>query len=132
MTTENFPETLAEINVYGREERGVFLKGRVEAMNIHLDSNYFFLFPNVGPARLKCVFQKSLRPKASKLMDCAVRVHGSFKFRWREKWPYEMAVTSFEEVNPSDAPNLNALWGSVPEASAGAAAETFIESLRNG
>jgi len=129
-----FRNAIAKINAEDKTERGMFVKGMIEAANIH-ESNrfFFFLYPTRGPQRIRCVFPSDLREAVREAFGKFVRVHGDFKYAWREKYPYEVRVQRIESLPPrGDLPDIRTFFGAAPDATWDLNTEDFMEELRNG
>ena len=129
------PETaVAKLDAEGRTERGMFIKGMIEAANIHESSRYFFyLYPNLGPQRVRCVFPAEHRELVRNAFGKFVRVHGDFKYGWRDRNPYEIKVKEIEILpGRAEIPDVRAFFGIAPDATGGVDTEDFMEELRHG
>jgi len=128
-----FRQRLASIAAKDRIERGMFIKGTVEAMNIHGETHRLTLYPHRGPEKVVCIFEKDLKLKAIESFGKFVRVHGDFKYEWRAVHPYEIKVSDIEFLKPvAEIPKITSLMGIAPNATGGLSAEEFVEGLRHG
>jgi hypothetical protein len=127
-----FRANVAKIQDLDRVERGMFIKGFVETMNIHDSNKTFFVYPVIGPEKVKCIFRQDLRDKAKDAFGKFVMVHGDFKYEWREKHPYEIAVTEIEFIEEAVGFDGRALRGAAPDATGDLSAEEFIHRKRHG
>jgi hypothetical protein len=127
----NFRVALNDIGTAKRVERGLFIKGVVEAMNIH-DSSHFFLYPSIGPSKLKCKFPKDKRDEYVRHMGKYVRVFGDFTYEFLETHPSEVHVTSVQSIpDESSIPKASDLWRIAPNATGTIRSELFVRKLRN-
>lgn len=128
-----FKRNLQKLDSSDRVERKSFMKGMVERMNIHGDSKVFVLYPFVGPESVNCKFSAKDKENAKACFWQYVRVHGDLRYHWREKWPFEIAVSDIEILPNAEAlPKFGDMWNTAPNATGGTSAEQFIENIRNG
>jgi len=128
-----FKSQLSKIQAKDIVEKGMFMKGMIETANIHDAKRSFYLYPLRGPEKVRCVFAKSDKEKVKKSFGKYVRVHGDFKFEWREKYPYEIAVKEIEMLPFKDElPDIRKIWGAAPNATGKLSTEEFVEHLRYG
>lgn len=72
--------------------------GRLERINTHGRSWSFFIYPVVGPPRIKCVFAPELVDHVKPLVRSVVRVRGIATYAAKEKWPEEVLVQRIEDI----------------------------------
>lgn len=106
--------------------------GMLEAINIHGKTNAFALYPVVGASRINCRFDDDMLLNVKPALGKYVVVHGEFKFRWRERHPYEARVSKIE-ILPSwdEQPSFKEILGMAPHATAGVPSEVFVSNLRS-
>lgn len=126
-----FKKQLQVLDASDRVERRGFMKGLVERMNIHRDNRVFTLYPFVGPESVQCRFTAKDKEQAKACFGKYVRVHGDLKYHWREKWPFEISVSSIEIVDEEGIPTFSQMWNSLPEITGDKKSEEFIEEIRN-
>jgi hypothetical protein len=129
-----FRERINTINTQDKIDRGMFLKGMIEAANIHAESRtFFFLYPIHGPDRVRCIFPRELHEKVKAAFGHFVRVHGDFKYGWREHHPHEIKVKEIEILPRRDEmPDVRQMFGQAPNATGELTTEEFVENMRYG
>ncbi|MFO1488333.1 MAG: hypothetical protein U1F65_07635 [Verrucomicrobiota bacterium] len=128
-----FKANLANISTQDKVHRGMEIKGKIEAANIHAKSRtFFFLYPTRGD-KVRCLFSEDLRDQVVDCFGRFVRIHGDFKYAWRENHPYEVKVREIENLpDRSELPDIRKLFGAAPNATGELTAEEFIENMRYG
>jgi hypothetical protein len=128
-----FKSQLSKIQAKDIIEKGMFIKGMLETANIHDFNRSFYLYPFRGPEKIRCVFSKDDKEKVKESFGKFIRVHGDFKYEWREKHPYEISVKEIEILPfEADVPDIRKIWGAAPRATGSLSTEDFIRDLRNG
>ncbi len=128
-----FKTNLFALKIGDRIERGSFIKGMVERMNIHSDNRTFTVYPFIGPESITCKFPAELKTQAMESFGGYARIHGDFHYHWQEKWPFEIHVKSIELLDlPAEIPRWDQLCGALPGATGDMSAEAFVEELRHG
>lgn len=72
------------------------ITGKLEALNVHRNTNTFWIYPAVGPRKVLCKFRSSDREKVKRCIDMVVRVHGRKYFRPNANVPHRIEVDEFE------------------------------------
>jgi hypothetical protein len=106
------------------------LDGMLEAVNIHGKRNLCALYPVVGPHRVNCYFNDGLFGEIQTALGKYVLMNGELRYRWREKFPYEATIETFEAVNEADQPRVDEIIGLAPEATNGLSSEEFVSQIR--
>ena len=128
-----FKSQLSKIQAKDIVEKGMFIKGMIETANIHDANRSFYIYPFRGPEKIRCVFSKEDKEKVKESFGKFVRVHGDFKYEWREKHPYEISVSEIENLPmEADLPKITKIWGAAPNATGELSTEAFIKQLRYG
>lgn len=73
------------------------LTGKLDALNIHDDSRTFWIYPVVGPNRIKCKFLPGEDGKAQALIGKYITVQGTKFFRANSLYPHFMNCRDFWE-----------------------------------
>ena len=76
------------------------IEGVLEQINIHAHANTFFIYPDIGPSRVKCHFDEDLRYDAMGGLGQKVAVRG--KARFRRDHPNEIWVERLELFPPEE------------------------------
>lgn len=90
------------------------MSGFIDAINVHREP-LFFLYPEVGPSRVRCVFDRSMLDEVRAALKRFVTVRGMIEYP--EGSPFATRVTvEHIDVHPRepDLIPLEALFGSVP------------------
>lgn len=76
------------------------VEGVLEQINIHANANLFFIYPDIGPRRVKCHFNDELRYEAMGGLGRKVVVRGEAAYR--RDYPFEIYVSEMEIFPPDD------------------------------
>jgi len=106
------------------------VQGRLQWINTHGDDLLMWIYPWVGPTRIKCWFPEHLVEKAGDALDKWVVVHGTLRYPAHSRHPTEVEVDDLDAL-PDDAPRLRDLRGTMPDATSGQPAEDYIRKVRN-
>jgi hypothetical protein len=106
------------------------IAGRLEALNVHKNTNTFWIYPSVGPRKVLCKFQSSDREKVKECIDKIVRVHGVKFFRPNANGPHRIVVDTFE-VDPQSNVSLADIGGIAPRATGDESSVDFMRRHRN-
>lgn len=106
------------------------LAGRLEALNLH-ERNLFHLYPAVGPNRVTCLFDRSVREDVKRAVDHYVQVAGLIHYKKRAPFPDKMTRVYSLEVLDDDPsrPMLSELRGIAPDMTHGADTRDFVDTL---
>jgi hypothetical protein len=116
----------AELAAYG------FVRGKLEAIDLHDSANVFKIYPQVGPSKIACHFPNALLDDAIRAVNHSVEVHGMLSYRANEPFPYAVEVariTDLEREN-EEPPAFEDLVGSAPDLTGGVPAEDWIAERR--
>lgn len=109
------------------------VEGMLERINVHLDANIFTIYPDVGPASLKCYFPVELVEAALAAGKRRVSVSGVLQYRKLSPYPYQLQARGIEIYDPEDAlPTFDDLRGLAPDATGDEPAADFIARFRDG
>lgn len=108
------------------------VEGRLEYLNIHGGKYRFRIWPEVGPARVQCIFPKSKLSDARNAVGFNVRVSGELVFRERDEFPFRVHVEDIERLPEDDElPKMSDLLGAVSaKYLKGMSSEDFIAAVR--
>lgn len=91
------------------------IRGRLEFMNVHSIRKTCYIYPRVGPERVKCTFPARLRSAFVDAFDNYVSVFGKLKYKSMEDFPHEIAATEAPYVlGGSDVETMLSLKGAAP------------------
>lgn len=108
-------------------------RGKLESMNVHSKNLSCYLYPRVGPERIKCVFKESLRESFAGAFDHYVNVYGKMKYKCMEEFPHEIVATEPPITLDSGSADLfRQLKGAAPNCTGNLDASDFVRGLRNG
>lgn len=109
-----------------------FVKGHLEAINLHESANNFRIYPVVGPNRVTCHFPEEMRGKAVQAVDETVVVYGELQYKANAPFPDEIDVDDMEVIPPDDElPSLSDLRGAQPDATGGKSSVEFVREVRD-
>jgi hypothetical protein len=126
---QKYDSALAALIGFDQREQGSMM-GKLDALNVHLDNNQFFIYPTVGPTRITCRFTNRLRSEVLAAAGQYVRVDGWAIYKSNAKFPHGMQVTKLEVC--SEASKLSDIRGIAPDATSGIKSEEFVRKLRDG
>jgi hypothetical protein len=108
------------------------VEGVLEAINLH-NKNEFSIFPTIGPRKILCTFTRDLRKQAIEGIEKMVLVSGIMSYRYKEKYPYKIAVKEPIRVYPpeEELPHLADLRGIAPDATGDLSSEEFVGKIRD-
>lgn len=107
------------------------LTGFLDAVNVH-GQNQFYIYPLVGPTKVRCVFPENLLDAVREGIKRYVDVVGILRYREREPFPYLIEVEKLEIYpRPEDLPTLASLRGMAPNATGGVDSVAFVRALRD-
>jgi hypothetical protein len=127
---QEYEDALRRIIGYDQKERGSMM-GKMEALNVHLNTNTFIIFPTVGPKKVTCKFRGDLRQTVLKYAGSYVRADGVIISKSQSKFPHAMEVFKLEEFPAEEATKLSDIRGMAPNATDGIRAEEFTRKLRD-
>jgi hypothetical protein len=126
-----FRETVAEILAPQLAAHG-FIRGKLEAINLHGSANVFKIYPHVGPAKVACHFPSALLDEAIRAVNHDVEVHGLLRYRTHDPFPHAVEVARIVvlEREREGPPGFDDLLGRAPHLADGIPAEDWIARKR--
>jgi hypothetical protein len=125
--TNAFEQKVAEL-IGPEEVAWGTMTGFLDAINLH-ERNVFYLWPRVGPTRLHCTFDRTLRDDVKQAIDHYVQVAGRIHYRRRSHFAHRMtAVHSVERVDLSGGIKLSDVKGIAPLATGGMETREFVDT----
>jgi len=106
-------------------------EGKLDAANIHEQTRRFWIYPTLGPQRIKCDFMPGTSQQIKDAMGQFVRVTGLKFFRQSSPHPFRIKVKEFEVVEHEGRVSLGDLEGIAPDATAEMSAVEFVRQIRN-
>lgn len=90
------------------------LTGFIDAINVHREP-VFFLYPVLGPTRVRCLFDRSLLEQVRSSLKRYVSVFGLIEYPEGSSFATRVTVDRIEEhPDERDLPSIESLFGSVP------------------
>jgi hypothetical protein len=128
--TPSFRTTVAEILAPQHIAQG-FIRGKLEAINLHGSANVFKIYPAVGPSKLACHFPGNLVADAISAVNQDVEIRGALKYRATDKYPYAVEVETIDLlIPPVNGVGLDDIFGLAPDIAGGKPAEDWIADRR--
>jgi len=110
-----------------------WLRGMLEAINLHDGANVFRLYPDVGPSKVSCHFPADLQEEAIGSVSRFVEVRGILERRKLARFPHRMEVTNISILpDESELPTLFDVRGIAKDLTGEMNTEEFMARLRNG
>lgn len=105
--------------------------GSIDALNVHGDY-FFYLYPPIGPYRIKCVFANALLDDARASVKRYANVHGLIEYIAPSPFPTRIIVDSLSALPPeAEVPTLSKLWGISPNLTGDMDEIEFVRRLRD-
>jgi len=110
---------------YGNEQ------GTLEALNIHGRSRTCWIYPRVGPQRIRCDFLPGTRDQIIELIGKCVWVEGVKYFRPNSPFPFRVSVRDFGILSEQDTISIQELEGIAPRAAGELSPVQFVRKIRD-
>lgn len=105
--------------------------GRLDVINLH-GKKQFYIYPSLGPTRIKCMFEERLREDVKKALDSKVLVSGVLCFRKHDSHPFAVDAKSIEVLPEDDRlSSFESLRGIAPDITEGMSAAEYIRKIRD-
>lgn len=106
------------------------IAGYLDAINVH-GIYYFFVYPSIGPTRIRCNFKEELLTKIRQGIKRYVNVFGVLHYRQGEAFPAEIGAEDIE-IYPkkNELPTLGSLRGMAPGMTGDLDSVAFVRKLR--
>ncbi len=109
-----------------------FMRGMLEAINVHKGANLFRIYPDIGPSKITCHFPEELQAIAIQSIGRFVEVKGTLKYKSAALYPHEVQVSNLQALpDEEELPTLTDLQGIAPNATGSQLSEDFVRELRN-
>jgi len=123
---KNLNRLIAEEDVsYGR------IEGTLDAVNIHGETRRFWIYPKVGPQRVRCDFLPGTSDQLRSALGHFVRVVGLKFFRPPGPFPFRIKVKEFNVISDEKIVSIGELRGIAPAATGEMGAVEFVRKIRN-
>lgn len=111
---------------YGCEE------GMLEAVNIHGRNRTCWIYPRIGPQRIRCDFMAGTRDQIRENLGKYVRVEGIKYFRPNSPFAFRVSVRDFDALPGDVEPfHIKDIYGIAPDATKTTGTMDFITDLRD-
>jgi len=127
---KEFEENISRLVQEENHSYGAF-EGMLEAVNIHGGRRRFWLYPKLGPQRVRCDFLPGTSEQLREALGRHVRVVGLKYFRPFSPFPFRISVKEFEVIDNDEAVSLHQLGGVAPNATGEMTAVEFVRKIRN-
>lgn len=128
--TPAFRSVVAEILAPQHIAQG-FIRGKLEAINLHGSANVFKIYPRVGPAKVTCHFPGDLIQDAIRAVNSYIEVRGTLKYRAHDHYPYAVEVEKITTLlDDASGPGLDDLFALAPDITGGVPAEEWVAQRR--
>jgi len=128
---EDFRKNVVEL-LRPEETYPGYVRGMLEAINLHGGVNIFRIYPDVGPAKVTCQFPNELEGAAIQAIGRFVEVRGTLGYKVTASFPHEISVCELEALpEERELPTLGELRGVVPSATGSQSSEAFVRGIRN-
>lgn len=128
--TPEFRNVVADMLAPQQVSQG-FIRGKLEAINLHGAANVFKIYPRVGPSKVTCHFPSNLLQSAIEAINSYVEVRGTLQYRSRDQYPYAVQVEQIAALlSDESAPSLDDLFGVAPNIAGGIPAEEWVAQRR--
>ena len=108
------------------------ISGKLDAINVHNRTNKFYLYPALGPKKVMCHFPEAMVDEAIAAIQRHIEVSGTFKYKRRDFFPYEIEVEKLRVFPRIDElPSFMSLRGLAPNATGDLDSVAFVRERRN-
>lgn len=108
------------------------VEGKLEKLNIHGKARRVWLYPTVGPQKIRCDFPPGTRKQILEAADHYVRAQGYKYFRPQSPYPFRVMVMEFEIIDDADEEtSLSGLRGIAPNATGEMSSVDFVRAIRD-
>ena len=106
------------------------ITGHLDELKVH-SSNQFFIYPPVGPNRIRCNFKDELWPKIKKGIKKYVNAIGVLHYKEGAAFPDEIDIEDIEIYPPeNELPTLESIRGMAPKVTGNLDPVVFVKKLR--
>jgi hypothetical protein len=127
-------EFKARANLYVAPEESCksSFRGMLDVINIHGPEKLFWLYPEIGPSKIQCIFPDELFETAKMSLGKRVEISGLFKYKMNAPYPHAAEVDDVLALPPDDElPNFKDLLGIDPDMTGGLSSEDFVRKIRD-
>ena len=127
---ETFESNLSKLTSEEDVSFGSF-EGTLDAANIHEETRRFWIYPKLGPQRVRCDFMPGTAEQIRGALGQIVRVIGLKFFHPASPYPFRIKVKEFEVVSHEGRVSIESLRGIAPGATAEMSAVEFVRQIRH-
>lgn len=107
------------------------IEGTLDAVNIHGSTRRFWIYPRIGPQKVRCDFLPGTSDQVREALGRYIRVEGLKYFRAQSPYPYRITVRDFEILEGDEATALINLRGIAPDATGELSTVDFVRAIRD-
>jgi hypothetical protein len=127
--TDRFAQRIADL--IGEDElTWGSVTGRLEGVNIH-ETNRIFIYPEIGPERVTCFFDRTMRDQVARALGHYVQLNGKLHYKKRAQFTYLMTDAFSIDILDDDQtpPTLTEMRGVAPDIMGGMDTRDFVDAL---
>lgn len=106
------------------------VEGKLLAADLHTDKNLFYIYPRVGPSRVRCIVPESKKEAAKRSLERRVEVRGVLSFSRATGFPTSVEVEEIEELGDNEV-SIFDIRGIAPDCTGDMSSEDFVRTLRS-
>ena len=106
------------------------VQGDLLAVDLHGRQNIFYVYPQIGPGRIRCIVPQELKDKAVRALEERVEVRGTLLYPKDSFFPTSVEATEISVLEPTEI-SLFDLRGVAPQATGELSAVDFVRKLRS-
>jgi hypothetical protein len=107
------------------------IEGKLDAVNLHERTRRFWIYPKIGPDRVRCDFLPGTFDQIKEALGHRVRVIGQKFFRPPSPYPFRINVKDFEKLSDEKIVSIKDLGGIAPDATGEMSSVEFVRKIRN-
>jgi hypothetical protein len=107
------------------------ISGFIDAINVHKEP-VFFLYPEIGPTRLRCVFDRTKLDEVRAALKKFVTVNGMIEYGGGGVFPTRVTVETLRRhPDAKDLPPLSSFFGVLPDLTGGVSSVQYVRQRRD-
>ena len=108
-------------------------RGMLDAINIHGPDRKFWLYPEIGPSKIQCMFPENMFETAKTALGRRVEITGNFRYKVNAQYAHLAEVGEMVIFPPDEElPTFNDLFGIDPDLTMGLSCEEYVRNIRSG
>jgi hypothetical protein len=122
----------ANLYVAPEESCASTARGMLDAINIHGPDRIFWLYPEIGPSKIQCIFPEKMFETAKIALGKRIEITGNFLYKVNAPYAH-LAEVEEMIIFPSDEelPKFNDLFGIDPSITMGLSCEDYMGNIRS-